>query len=439
MEKYENIEIVGEGSYGLVMKCRHRETGQIVAIKKFLETEEDVQVRKMAFREIRMLKKLRHENLVNMIEVFRRRKRLYLVFEYLDHTVLDELEENENGLDWEKSRRYIFQILRGLDFCHNHKIMHRDVKPENVLVSPNGVIKLCDFGFARYVTGPNESCTDYVATRWYRAPELLVGDSRYGREIDIWAVGCIYAEMVTGQPLFPGDSDVDQLYRITKVLGPLSGKQSVNGSGKRIFLLRHAKPDEIVSSMRSTGFRSLFPTWTPKAIDFLTQCLRMDPTVRPKCLVLLQHPFFLHDGFADRFLGELHRLVTKESAMNLLGAKRAETTSSRICRSSTGRWQMTLIKERQAANNNTESEATESENSPGDHVNANAANKLQINRPRELRYFGPVSVIPNTTYIRRLEHKGLLIPESKGCILPALTSKTNAKRKKLDLPGLKNR
>ncbi|KAG5305824.1 CDKL2 protein, partial [Pseudoatta argentina] len=431
MEKYENIEIVGEGSYGLVMKCKHRETGQVVAIKKFLATEEDVQIRKMAFREIRMLKKLRHENLVNMIEVFRRRKRLYLVFEYLDHTVLDELEENKNGLDWEKSRRYIFQILRGLDFCHNHKIMHRDVKPENVLVSPNGVIKLCDFGFARYIT--NESCTDYVATRWYRAPELLIGDSKYGREIDVWAAGCIYAEMVTGQPLFPGDSDIDQLYRITKILGPLY--KPMNGSGKHI--LRHTKPDETVSLTRPTSLRNLFPTWSSVAIDFLTQCLRTDPTFRPKCLTLLQHPFFLQDNFVDRFLSELQRLVVKESAINLLGTKRAES-SSRICRSNIGRWQMTLIKERR--NNNTESEAMESENSPEDRrVNTNAASKLQINRPRELRYFGPVSVIPNTTYIRRLEHKGLLIPESKGCVLPALTSKTNAKRKKLDLLGVKNR
>lgn len=100
---------------------------------------------------------------------------------------------------------------------------------------------------------------------------------------------------------------------------------------------------------------------------------------------------------------------------------------------------MTLIKERRASNNNMESEATENENSSGDRVNANATSKLQISRPRELCYFGPVSVIPNTTYIRRLEHKGLLIPESKGCMLPALTSKTNAKRKKLDLPGVKNR
>ena len=97
--------------------------------------------------------------------------------------------------------------------------MHRDIKPENVLVSPKGVIKLCDFGFARFVTGPNESCTEYVATRWYRAPELLIGDNRYGKPVDVWATGCLYAEMVTGDPLFPGESQVDQLHRITKVLG----------------------------------------------------------------------------------------------------------------------------------------------------------------------------------------------------------------------------
>lgn len=97
--------------------------------------------------------------------------------------------------------------------------MHRDIKPENILVSPNGVIKLCDFGFARFTNSVNESCTDYVATRWYRAPELLVGDARYGKAVDVWAVGCLYAELITGDALFPGESDVDQLYRITKVLG----------------------------------------------------------------------------------------------------------------------------------------------------------------------------------------------------------------------------
>lgn len=103
--------------------------------------------------------------------------------------------------------------------------MHRDIKPENILVSPNGVIKLCDFGFARFFTGPNESCTDYVATRWYRAPELLVGDTHYGKAIDIWAVGCLFAEMVTGDPLFPGESDIDQLYKIIKMLGKIPNLQ----------------------------------------------------------------------------------------------------------------------------------------------------------------------------------------------------------------------
>ncbi|XP_011150127.2 cyclin-dependent kinase-like 4 [Harpegnathos saltator] len=441
MEKYENIEVVGEGSYGVVMKCRHRETGQVVAIKKFWETEEDLQVRKLAFREIRMLKKLRHENLVSMIEVFRRRKRLYLVFEYLDHTVLDELEQTDGGLDWGKSRKYIFQILRGLDFCHNHKIMHRDIKPENVLVSPNGVIKLCDFGFARYVTGPNESCTDYVATRWYRAPELLVGDSRYGRAIDIWATGCLYAEMMSGQPLFPGESDVDQLYRIAKVFGPLFGKHHSlkgNGSGRA---LRHANPDELVPGAPRSGMaalRSLFPTWSSVTVDFLAQCLRANPELRPKCFTLLQHPLFSQDGFADKFLDELQRLVAKEAAMNPLAARRTDTPS-RTYRSSIGRWQMTLIKEKRSTNNSVaEPETAENEESSrGNRVDR--PSPAQINRPREMRYCGPISVIPNTTYIRRLEHKGLLIPNAKGCVLPALTSKTNAKRKRLEPPRAKDR
>lgn len=99
------------------------------------------------------------------------------------------------------------------------QIVHRDVKPENILVSNQGVIKLCDFGFARLVSSGGETYTDYVATRWYRAPELLVGDTRYGRPVDIWAVGCLFAEIMSGDPLFPGESDIDQIYQIMKLLG----------------------------------------------------------------------------------------------------------------------------------------------------------------------------------------------------------------------------
>ncbi|XP_017767278.1 PREDICTED: cyclin-dependent kinase-like 2 [Eufriesea mexicana] len=320
MDKYEMIGIVGEGSYGVVMKCKHRGSGQLVAIKRFLETEEDHQ-------------KLRHENVVSMIEVFRRRKRFYLVLEYLDHTLLDELQGIGHGLGWELSKRHIYQVLRGLSFCHSNNIMHRDVKPENVLVSPNGVIKLCDFGFARFINVPDESCTDYVATRWYRAPELLVGDPRYGKAIDIWAVGCLYAEMVVGDPLFPGDSDVDQLYRITKVLGGLCTKhQTIMVRSRPGRMLRHASADELVGPPQSgiASIRKLFPTWDTVTIDFLAQCLRMNPDLRPQSFVLLQHLFFTQNHFADKFLAQLQNSIAKESDMNPLTGKRSGEPRSRI-------------------------------------------------------------------------------------------------------------
>ncbi|KAI5637795.1 protein kinase domain-containing protein [Phthorimaea operculella] len=209
MDKYEQLAVVGEGSYGVVLKCRRRDNGQLVAIKKFLETEEDAAVRKMALREIRMLKKLRHDHLVNMIEVFRRKRRFYLVFEYLDHTLLDELEASTGGLgeetskkhlyqllkgiDYchqnsleastgglgeETSKKHLYQLLKGIDYCHQNSIIHRDVKPENVLISQHGIVKLCDLGFARALAAPGEPYTEYVATRWYRAPELLVAEHR---------------------------------------------------------------------------------------------------------------------------------------------------------------------------------------------------------------------------------------------------------------------
>lgn len=247
--------------------------------------------------------------------------------------------------------------------------MHRDIKPENILISPNGVVKLCDFGFARFVNSPNESCTDYVATRWYRAPELLVGDPRYGRPIDIWAVGCLYAEMVVGNPLFPGDSDVDQLYRITKILGNFviylfiftmliitckkekMKKKKISSARRRNVerlkecctvlgglcmkhqtlmdrsrpgqILRHASADELIGPPQSGLFsiRKLFPKWDIIAIDFLAQCLRMDPDLRSKSSMLLEHPFFIQDRFVDKFLILLRKSIDIESSMNPLSSK----------------------------------------------------------------------------------------------------------------------
>lgn len=314
MEKYENLGLVGEGSYGMVMKCKHKESNQLVAIKKFIESEDDKMVKKIALREVRMLKQLRHDNLVNLLEVFRRKKRLFLVFEFVDHTVLDELERYPNGLEENNVRKVLWQVLRAIEFCHLHNIIHRDVKPENILVSKSGVVKLCDFGFARTLaTGPGEAYTDYVATRWYRAPELLVGDTKYGRAVDVWAVGCLLAEMLTGEPLFPGDSDIDQLYLIITKIGNLTNRH------REIF---HRNP--LFVGMKLPEVKEVEPIEkrfhrvSSAAMDILKLCLKMDPADRPDCSKLLKHDLFKKDNFGEKFAQELKVKITKETAENPL-------------------------------------------------------------------------------------------------------------------------
>ncbi|XP_063678998.1 cyclin-dependent kinase-like 4 isoform X2 [Bolinopsis microptera] len=319
MEKYENLGLVGEGSYGMVMKCRHKETGQLVAIKKFLESDDDKTVKKIATREIRMLKALRHENLVNLIEYFRRKKKLYLVFEFVDHTVLDDLERYPNGLEEQLVRKITYQVLRAIEFCHHHNIIHRDVKPENILVSKMGVVKLCDFGFARTLAGPGETYTDYVATRWYRAPELLVGDANYGKAVDLWAIGCLIVEMLTGNPLFPGDSDIDQLYHITSWLGNLSQRYKDIFMKNPIFVgmklpeVNHVDPLE-----------KRLPGLSSHSIGIVKDCLMLDADDRPTCTQLLSHSYFNHDNFGHRFILELRTKIHKEFGGNAVFSKKSK-------------------------------------------------------------------------------------------------------------------
>ena len=250
-----------------MLKARHKESGQIVAIKRFKESDEDEQVRKTALREVRILKvrcsrsaracvvhatvcgqspafvglggegvrcltptsparvvpqQLKHINIVNLIEVFRRKGRLYLVFEFVERTILQDLEDNPNGLPEVEVKKAMYQLIKSIEFCHAHNVIHRDIKPENLLISKSGTLKLCDFGFARTLAGNGARYTDYVSTRWYRSPELLVGDQSYGKPVDMWAVGCMLAEMMTGMPLFPGESDIDQLFHIMRTFGALT-------------------------------------------------------------------------------------------------------------------------------------------------------------------------------------------------------------------------
>jgi len=299
LDNYELGGIVGEGSYGTVHKAKNKETGRYVAIKKFIE--DDQTTLKIAHRELRALRRLRHENLVNMLEFTRRRKRLYIIFEFVDGNVLDYLESQPNKrIDPIRAKDITWQLLRALEFMHQHRMIHRDVKPENVLYSEReGVAKLCDFGFARPCAVINgERFTDYVATRWYRSPELLVKELLYESSVDIWAVGCLLPEMLSGDALFPGESDIDQLHLIISVRGYLPKHlvetfyKTPEFYSRRLPEPKHVPIERHCSILASSGL------WAAK--EFIEKCLTMDPDYRPGCAELLQTDYFNDEEFIKR-------------------------------------------------------------------------------------------------------------------------------------------
>ncbi|KAM3128559.1 Cyclin-dependent kinase-like 5 [Paramecium bursaria] len=299
MNKYDVKGVVGEGAYGIVLKCINKENGQIVAIKKFKETEENEIVKKSIQREVKVLRTLKHPNIVELYEAFKRKGRIYLVFEYMERNLLEVLQTQPKGLDPSYIRKVIFQLLKALDYCHQHEIVHRDIKPENLLIDQDGNLKLIDFGFAR--TLAQEDLTDYVATRWYRSPELLLSYQSYGKGVDIWAVGCLLCELSDGNPLFPGENEVDQLYLIQKLLGPLSQEQmEVFQKNPRFLGMKFpdiGKPETIE--------RRYLGKLPRKAIGFVKGLLKMDPKERLTCIEALKHPYFSDLPEAQEFLHEL--------------------------------------------------------------------------------------------------------------------------------------
>lgn len=203
------------GTYGVVFRAKHKKTGQIVAMKKIRLENEDEGIPSTAIREISLLKELQHPNIVALQDVIMEEKRLYLIFEFLSYDLkkyLDKLEKKY--MDESQLKSFLYQILEAILFCHQRRILHRDLKPQNLLVQGDNVVKVADFGLGRAFGIPVRAYTHEVVTLWYRAPEVLLGAPRYSCPVDIWSVGCIFAEMATKKPLFQGDSEIDQLFRI---------------------------------------------------------------------------------------------------------------------------------------------------------------------------------------------------------------------------------
>ena len=284
--KYEVIGVVGEGAYGIVYKCKNLETGKYVAIKKFKEVGDEL-VKKTMKRELKMLQKLHHPNIVDFQDAFKRKGNLFLVFEYVEKNLLELLEEHPKGLEPNLIRHIIYQLCKAIKYLHEQKIIHRDIKPENLLITQNMETKLCDFGFARLISGNSEKLTDYVATRWYRAPELLISQGEYNTEVDYWAIGCIMGELVDGNPLFPGENELDQIHCIQKILGNLTDEQVDKFYSNPIFqgknLLNITKPETLE--------RKYFGKLNKQAINFMKGLLEVDPKKRLNKTTVFQHPY----------------------------------------------------------------------------------------------------------------------------------------------------
>ncbi|XP_053303971.1 cyclin-dependent kinase 7 [Spea bombifrons] len=221
-KQYEKLDFLGEGQFATVYKARDKKTDRIVAIKKIKlghRAEAKDGINRTALREIKLLQELSHPNIIGLLDAFGHKSNISLVFDFMETDLEVIIRDTSLVLTPAHIKSYMLMTLQGLEYLHHLWILHRDLKPNNLLLDENGVLKLADFGLAKSFGSPNRVYTHQVVTRWYRSPELLFGARMYGVGVDMWAVGCILAELLLRVPFLPGDSDLDQLTRIFETLG----------------------------------------------------------------------------------------------------------------------------------------------------------------------------------------------------------------------------
>eukprot|EP01123_Difflugia_compressa_P000599 TRINITY_DN106_c0_g1_i4.p1 TRINITY_DN106_c0_g1~~TRINITY_DN106_c0_g1_i4.p1 ORF type:complete len:295 (-),score=45.85 TRINITY_DN106_c0_g1_i4:324-1208(-) len=285
LDRYEKLQKIGEGTYGVVYKAKDKTDGRFIALKKIRLEHEDEGVPSTAIREISVLKELQHPNIVSLLDVVNMPNKLYLVFEFLDQD-LKKYMDSIPHFDHQLVKSYLKQLLSGLVYCHRRRILHRDLKPQNLLIDRKGYLKLADFGLARAVCIPVRPYTHEVITLWYRAPEILLGSQGYSMPVDIWSAGCIFAEMISKRPLFPGDSEIDEIFRIFRTLGTPTEEV-----WRGCTMLPDFKPN--FPKWTKQDLRKLLPQGLDaQAVDLLESMLVYEPSQRITAKAALQHPYF---------------------------------------------------------------------------------------------------------------------------------------------------
>lgn len=293
--KYNPIKPIGKGAYGIVCSARNADNDEKIAIKKIGNAFDNVIDARRVLREIKLLRHMSHENIIAIKDIMRPPNKdtfqdVYIVYELMD-TDLHQIIRSSQPLSDDHCQYFIYQLLRGLKYIHSAGVLHRDLKPSNLLLNANCDLKICDFGLARTST-EKEFMTEYVVTRWYRAPELLLSCSEYTTSIDVWSVGCIFAELLGRKPLFPGRDYVHQLDLITKVVGSPSEDDLnfINSEKARRYIRSLPHHDRV-------DLQKLFTNSGPLAIDLIDKMLVFDPSKRITVEQALEHPYLasLHD------------------------------------------------------------------------------------------------------------------------------------------------
>ncbi|KAL1813064.1 hypothetical protein ACET3Z_023129 [Daucus carota] len=287
-DSFERLDKIGQGTYSNVYRARDLEEGKIVALKKIkFDSCDSASIRFMA-REIHILRRLQHPNIIKLegVVVSEMSCTVYLVFEYMEHDLARLLSRPGLTFTEPQIKCYMKQMLRGLDYCHRHGILHRDIKSSNLLAGSDGILKIADFGLANFYNQRQvEPMTNRVVTLWYRPPELLLGATRYGTAIDLWSTGCVLAEFYAGEPIMTGRTEVEQLQEIFKLCGSPSEEFWRNCK------LPHAtrsRPQQPYKKCIAERFKD-FPA---PAIDLIETLLSIDPDDRPSAAQVLNSEFF---------------------------------------------------------------------------------------------------------------------------------------------------
>jgi cyclin-dependent kinase 7 len=284
MEAYEKLGKLGEGAWGVVVEAVQKSTGRRVAIKRVRMGKFREGVNFTALREVKVLQELRHENIVELLDVFMLYESINLVFEFCETDMETIIMDTSTVLSPGDVKCHMRMLMSAIAFCHEHGVLHRDLKPNNLLYTSEGLLKLADFGLARLQGSPGRMMTSQVVTRWYRPPELCFGCREYSAAVDMWGVGCILAELLLRRPLFPGSSDLEQVAKIFQVMGTPTDLTWPDASSLPEYVEFKPQPKLDVSS--------LFTAATPDAMDLLSKLLVLHPAKRMGAADALRHAYF---------------------------------------------------------------------------------------------------------------------------------------------------